>query len=177
MEDITDMYTEQFMIRMNTPELRDFLETVGYEYVGGHMKTDGNIIVCVKGRWNTEDAAPDEKPRAGMTDCGTDIRLFRTLAVMNDSTDLDQWFLSEGWKHGPNNEITVTKWVLCTLSSLKLFGCVNNSPNTYDTKYVNWRKATADELTHLSHNPQWEHGATFMDVPQNDDSFYNYFYL
>lgn len=124
------MFTTPCFIRKNTPELRRFLEWLGYEYIGKSGKSashiDYSFIVAESGRfYETLWIAEEHKPK--LIDCGLNEELFKAISTLNDGTDKFQWFICDEEDDVANKG----SFVLCRYDKLHS---------------SNYHKATVEEL-------------------------------
>ncbi|MDR2004142.1 MAG: hypothetical protein LBQ74_14015 [Prevotella sp.] len=140
----------------NTPEMREWLEGLGYErhtyyrdydkYIYTRYMNDVNWFISTNditaARYS--NTLPETNPK-GDIDCRSNPTLFQSIAAIRDDNDYMQWFVSKNWRDGNNNSLP-DKWVLCTCNTLAEFGMMNNSPNSYTKSEFGWHKATIAEL-------------------------------
>lgn len=119
------MFTTSCYIELNTPEIRERLEKLGYVDNGIY---DGNCIITNHnlGKYDYYD---DVLQLSEFINCGKNIDLFFALAALQDDSDYMQWFTNdEEWELCEHN-----KWLECWQPE-------------FHKIYNKWRKATPAEL-------------------------------
>lgn len=123
------MFTTQCFIRKNTPELRKYLEILGYSKNENWFNPNENVLIVGK--------VPDDAfcyytniddTNTNHQDCGTNEELFNAIAALRDDSDYMQlvWQPNEGW-----NTASV---------------CLYRDMTTVYPKEFGWEKATVEEL-------------------------------
>lgn len=132
----------------NTPEMREWIESLGYRNF--YNKYDGDTICTVFDR-----SYDCRNYKIGQTlfsvylkmiepiDCRSNPQLFKALTSVRTDSDYMQWFTCKV-RDGKGNDLP-DSWVLCTQQTLVGFGWINNSPNTYGEN-TPYHKATVQEL-------------------------------
>lgn len=132
------MFTQPCLIRKNTEELRDRLRALGYKVATKpYFEERPKGILC---RPNLAIGVPEDccefnldeylKDNPNIIDCGTNEKLFTTLAALKDDSDKNQWFTD-----GDN-------WVLCEDIKFSIYWVYNDLNVKLDTIH----KATPEEL-------------------------------
>lgn len=126
-------FTTPCFVRVENPEKRkeliEWLEGIGYKLE--YLRNDGVIVLTSENRVYVYGEALYRviKVDYDAIDCGTDIKLFKALAAMNEENDREQWFVSnEG-----------SEWAIC-----------KKTLNVYSG--VLCRKATAEEIVEYFKN-------------------------
>lgn len=88
------MFTQSCFIRKNTPELREKLRNMGYEYHGKENITDSlSSLHCCNGWYYECNLVPLDY--YSIADCETNEELFLAIAALRDDTDKNQWFVMD----------------------------------------------------------------------------------
>ena len=94
------MFIQPCFIRKNTPELRGYLEGLGYSKIKQAIYYD-NIMCANNNIWfiNTPfkptelDGNLNGSEWEECIDCGTNEKLFKAIAALRDDSDYLQWFV------------------------------------------------------------------------------------
>lgn len=142
-------------IRKNSPELRAKLEDLGYtngaweephfEYpylsVWPNPKFGlfkGNGFYMTEDDYRLDDKVWEYKPREDVIDCGDNEELFLAVAALRDDTDKHQWFIYNSMDC-TIEQLRTIEWVKCTEDKIE-------DMMSYDSMYLNCKKATIEEL-------------------------------
>lgn len=136
------MYTQNCLIKKNTPELRKKLENLGYDV--SKIEAHSNYIITSKldstAIGMSEDLFAILYPYTlwdFITICESNEELFLAIAALQDDTDIDQWFVY------PEEN----KWFICDYSNIE---AERNAPSTRMSCQAAWfyksHKATVNEL-------------------------------
>lgn len=79
--------TAPCIINKNTPELRMFLERVGYKYSGMHSKQGGSSIYCAHGNYYIVNNRPSRGEP--VVDCYGNEDMFKLVATLKMNEPLD----------------------------------------------------------------------------------------
>lgn len=93
------MFTTPCFIRKNTPELREKLEELGYEYNGcdSTYGTPNNLYCSFNSYYELSGTSKPSRYER-IIDCRTNEELFLALAALRDDSDYMQWFIDgEKW--------------------------------------------------------------------------------
>ena len=93
------MFTTPCFIRKNTPELREYLEGLGYSKIKQAIYYD-NIMCANNNIWFVKTPFKpialggnlDGSKWEECIDCGTNEKLFKAIAALRDDSDYLQWF-------------------------------------------------------------------------------------
>ena len=127
------MFTTPCFIRKNTPELRGYLEGLGYKKIGESVSyIDYSFIVAVNGRfYETYWISPEHKTK--LIDCGSNEELFKAISALRDDSDYLQWF-TDG-----------DKWEFCIEHKFST-NDINQCEGMCDLDLLLRHKATVEEL-------------------------------
>lgn len=86
------MFTVSCFIRKNTPEIKQYLDKIGYEYGGKASRFDQPYLYCCSlDKYFECNSFPARNH--GIVDCGENENLFKAIAALrNDKPDY-QWFI------------------------------------------------------------------------------------
>lgn len=86
------MFTQSCFIYKNTPELRQYLDKIGYKYGGKASKFDQPYLYCSLDKYFDCNSFPARCH--GIIDCAENEDLFKAIAALRDDKILDyQWFV------------------------------------------------------------------------------------
>ena len=91
------MFTTHCFIRKNTPELREKLEELGYEYNGcdSTYGTPNNLYCSFNSYYELSGTSKPSRYER-IIDCRTNEELFLTLAALRDNTPIGSWYWFNG---------------------------------------------------------------------------------
>jgi hypothetical protein len=84
-------FTTSIFIYKNTPELRQYLDKIGYTYGGKASKFDQPYLYCSLDKYFECNSFPARYHR--IVDCGENENLFLALAALRDDKPDYQWFV------------------------------------------------------------------------------------
>lgn len=129
------MFKHSCFIYKNTPELRQYLDTIGYKYGGKASKFDQPYLYCSLDKYFECNSFPARYHR--IIDCAENEDLFLALAALRDDSNYMQWFTDgEKWFQNKQNDTEVIK-----------YGAGNP---------INFHKATVEELIEFFTKPKNE---------------------
>ena len=120
-------FLQSCFIYKNTPELRQYLDKIGYKYGGKASKFEQLYLYCSLDKYFECNSFPARYHR--IIDCGANEDLFLALASLNDDNDKNQWFIYDG-NNPKDYHIQNGDWYMCIFE--------HNIPNGH--------KATVEEL-------------------------------
>jgi hypothetical protein len=85
------MFTQSCFIRKNTPELRQYLDKIGYKYGGKATKFDQPYLYCSSDKYFECNSFPARYH--GIIDCADNENLFKAIASLRDDKPDYQWFV------------------------------------------------------------------------------------
>lgn len=85
------MFKHSCFIYKNTPELRQYLDTIGYKYGGKASKFEQPYLYCSLDKYFECNSFPARYH--GIIDCGENEDLFLALAALRDDKPDYQWFV------------------------------------------------------------------------------------
>lgn len=119
-------FTTPCFIRKNTPELRRWLEELGYSHGKPKYYADDDnkydFIMCHNGKFfllsQENHVIRNGHPlkKYGSIDCGTNEELFLAIAALRDDTDRGQFFVTEarlGSINCPDSIIEKGSFIIC----------------------------------------------------------------
>jgi hypothetical protein len=103
------MFKQSCFIYKNTPELRQYLDKIGYKYGGKASKFEQPYLYCSLDKYFECNTFPARYH--GIIDCGENEDLFLALAALRDDSNYMQWFTNgEKWFKNIQNDIEVIKY-------------------------------------------------------------------
>jgi hypothetical protein len=88
------MFKQSCFIYKNTPELRQYLDKIGYKYGGKASKFEQPYLYCSLDKYFECNTFPARYH--GIIDCAENEDLFKAIASLRDDKILDyQWFVWE----------------------------------------------------------------------------------
>ena len=129
-------------INRNTPELREYLEMLGYVIAGSHNNSNLDSIFTNTGSFSDPVycfchsiekkyfTLEEKGVLGGRIDCSDNEELFKAIVAINDKNDYMQWFVSD-------IDFVGADWILCDIQKFEDHGL---------NKYTTWHKATLEEL-------------------------------
>jgi hypothetical protein len=93
------MFLHSCFIRKNTPELRQYLDNIGYNYGGKVSKFEQPYLYCSLDKYFECNSFPARYHR--IIDCEENEELFLAVAALSDDTDYMQWFKIPNTKYVP----------------------------------------------------------------------------
>lgn len=137
------MFTQPCFIRKNTPELREYLESLGIKKIGKNLTDrEHSTIVSERGVYY-ETYWVCTKHILNLINCDTNEELFKSIAAISNDSDYMQWFTY-------NNQ-----WHLCERDSwVEMFSVLSMGKRfSNEIERDNWityltffHKATVEEL-------------------------------
>lgn len=115
-------YIQPCFIHKNTKEIREYLRSLGYKNIGA---SEYDNLGC-DGGWINDSPSCDHDG----IDCGTNEELFKALASLQDTTDINQWY-TDG-----------SVWHLCNFRDISTEFCRGDTP----FRNQKFHKATVEEL-------------------------------
>ena len=85
------MFIHSCFIYKNTPELRQYLDTMGYKYGGKASKFDQPYLYCSLDKYFECNSFPARYH--GIIDCAENENLFKAIAALQDDKQDYQWFV------------------------------------------------------------------------------------
>lgn len=103
------MFKQSCFIYKNTPELRQYLDKIGYKYGGKASKFDQPYLYCSLDKYFECNTFPARYH--GIIDCAENEDLFKAIASLRDDSNYMQWFTNgEKWFQNKQNDIEVIKY-------------------------------------------------------------------
>ena len=129
------MFKHSCFLYKNTPELRQYLDKIGYKYGGKATEFNQPYLYCSLDKYFECNSFPARYH--GIIDCAENENLFKAIAALRNNTDKNQWFIcQEEYISTHTMELVkVGTWQMNTQYD-KL---------TYGLKHL-WRKASVQEL-------------------------------
>lgn len=85
------MFKHSSFIYKNTPELRQYLDTIGYKYGGKASKFEQPYLYCSLDKYFECNSFPARYH--GIIDCAENEELFKAIAALRDDKPDYQWFV------------------------------------------------------------------------------------
>lgn len=85
------MFKHSSFIYKNTPELRQYLDTIGYKYGGKASKFKQPYLYCSLDKYFECNSFPAR--HHGIIDCAENEELFKAIAALRDDKPDYQWFV------------------------------------------------------------------------------------
>lgn len=85
------MFKHSSFIYKNTPELRQYLDTIGYKYGGKASKFEQPYLYCSLDKYFECNSFPARYH--GIIDCAENVELFKAIAALRDDKPDYQWFV------------------------------------------------------------------------------------
>jgi hypothetical protein len=85
------MFKHSSFIYKNTPELRQYLDTIGYKYGGKASKFEQPYLYCSLDKYFECNSFP--AIYHGIIDCAENEELFKAIAALRDDKPDYQWFV------------------------------------------------------------------------------------
>lgn len=85
------MFIHSCFIYKNTPELRQYLDTIGYKYGGKASKFDQPYLYCSLDKYFECNSFPARYH--GIIDCSENEDLFKALVALRDDKPEYQWYV------------------------------------------------------------------------------------
>ena len=160
MQKNNNIFKHPCLIKKNTPELRQKLEEIGYNYCPNgrgewnipideltYLKTtEDGYYIGVNGKW--DDAA---------FDCGDNDGLFLAIAAIRDDTDKNQWFVLDtrlGSINYPDSLIPKGSLMKCLRDRWNIDLLEDGTPSPLSSRNIPAHKASLEELvTAFNTNP------------------------
>lgn len=103
------MFKQSCFIYKNTPELRQYLDKIGYKYGGKASKFEQPYLYCSLDKYFECNSFPARYH--GIIDCAENEDLFLALAALRDDSNYMQWFTNgETWFQNKQNDIEVIRY-------------------------------------------------------------------
>jgi hypothetical protein len=100
------MFKQSCFIRKNTPELRQYLDMIGYKYGGKASKFEQPYLYCSLDKYFECNSFPARYH--AIINCAENEDLFLALAALRDDSNYMQWFTNgETWFQNKQNDIEV----------------------------------------------------------------------
>ena len=87
------MFTQSCFIYKNTPELRQYLDKIGYKYGGKASKFEQPYLYCSLDKYFECNSFPARYH--GIIDCAENEELFKAIASLRDDKPDYQWYVWE----------------------------------------------------------------------------------
>lgn len=136
-------FTQPCFIRKNTKEIREYLISIGYDTAQCEdIDAYGECLIVSNGDTNSRCDYPNYSVcdnyfldrffsnREDIIDCGDNEELFKALASLQDTTDINQWY-TDG-----------NVWHLCNFRDISTEFCRGDTP----FRNQKFHKATVEEL-------------------------------
>lgn len=141
------MFIQPCFIRKNTPELREKLRNMGYEYHGKENITDNlSSLHCCNGWYYECNLVPLDY--YSIAYCGTNEELFLAIAALRDDTDKNQRFvLDTNLLFSPNGiEHPIGSFIKCCGDKWYVDYNIDGTPCEFSSRNIPAHKATVQEL-------------------------------
>lgn len=141
------MFTQKCVLRKNTPELRNYLVSIGYKDCVPLNSVDNRKFGLLLNKKIIAGVVEDSESfnldtylnqNPDIIDCGTNEELFISLAALRDDTDKEQWFIYDSMDCKVE-ELRDRFWFKCEEDKVQ-------DHMFYDAMYLNCKKATVKEL-------------------------------
>ena len=141
-------FLQKAFIRKNTPELRDYLVSIGYKDCVPLNSIDNRKFGLLLNKKTICGIVQDEEYvfnidtylglNPDVIDCGDNKELFLAIAALRDDTDKEQWFIYDSMDCKVE-ELRDRFWFKCEEDKVQ-------DHMFYDAMYLNCTKATVEEL-------------------------------
>lgn len=148
------MFIQKCLIRKNTPELREYLVSLGYKDCVPLNSVDNRKFGLLLNKKIIAGVVEDNESfnldiylnqNPDIIDCGINEEMFLAIAALRDDSDINQWFIYNSMD--------------CIVSELRdfyWFKCEEDKIEDmmyYDAMFLNCTKATVEEIIEHFKNP------------------------